>query len=168
MHGQFVFSRNDENGILIPESVQSIRNTIVDEGEDEFLKMIMRADLSTIAAGGNWYLGLCDQVPVETDVLTDITTEPTIGVNNYTRAVITRDSTGFPTLTRVNGVGVIRSTVKTFTATGGAFTDPISRAFLSDVASGAGILFAYSGALTTPITLAEDESINVQYELFLD
>lgn len=168
MHGQFVFSQNDENGILIPESVQCIRNTIVDEGEDEFLKMIMRADLSTIAAGGNWYLGLCDQVPVETDVLTDITTEPTIGVGGYARQIITRDATGFPTLDRINGVGVIRSTVENFAASGADFSAQISRAFLCDVASGVGILFAYSGALTTPITITDGTSINVQYELFLD
>lgn len=167
MHGRFIFSQNDKDGILIPESVQKIRNTIVDEGEDEFLKMIMRADLSTIAAGGNWYLGLCNQVPAETDVLADIVTEPTF-TNGYARSIITRDATGFPTLDRVNGVGVIRSTVEVFTASGGPFSAAISRAFLSDVASGAGILFAYSGALTTAITLADTESINVQYELFLD
>lgn len=168
MHGEFVFSKNDKDGILIPDTVQRIRNTIVDEGEDEFLKMIMRADLSTIAAGGNWYLGLCNQVPVETHVLTDITTEPTIGVGTYARQIITRDSTGFPTLGRVNGVGFIRSTVEVFAASGADFDAPFSRAFLCDVASGAGILFAYSGALTTPITVLDGESYNVQYEFFLD
>lgn len=168
MRGQFRFSQNDANGILIPGSEVVVPNTIPNEGEDEYLKMIMRADVSAVASGGNFYMGLCDQAPLETDQLADITTEPTIGVGSYARQIITRDATGWPTLDRVEGVGVIRSTVETFAASGADFSAQISRAFLANVASGAGLLFSYSGALTTPITVVDGSSINVQYELFLD
>lgn len=168
MRGQFRFSFNNEHGILIPGSEIVVPNTIPNEGEDEYLKMIMRADVSTVASGGNFYLGLCDQLPLETDQLADVTSEPTIGTGGYARQIITRDAAGWPTLDRIDGVGVIRSTVETFTAAGADFDAAISRAFLCNVASGAGILLSYSGALTTPITVVDGSSINVQYEFFLD
>ena len=49
---------------------------IVTEGEAALLKMLFRGDNTIVAAGGNFYLGLCSQVPVKSDTLASIITEP--------------------------------------------------------------------------------------------
>lgn len=144
-----------------------IPNLNPDEGEIEMLKMIFRASTAVVAGGGNFYLGLCNQVPAKDDTLVEITSEPD-GTGGYARIAVTRDATGFPTLTTINGRNVMRSAVKTFTASGADFSDLISRAFLCSAASGtSGTLFSFSGALTTPITVANGESFPMVYEFIM-
>lgn len=159
MHGQFRF--------FLPEGEIVIPNTVVDNGEEQFLKAIFQ-NVFPIAGGGNFYIGLCNQVPADLDVLGSITTEPNV-LNGYARKAITRDATGWPTIDQVNSDKRITSAQVTFTAAGGSFDKSFTRAFLCDVSSGStGNLFAYSGALSQAITLADTQSFAMQYEFFAD
>ncbi len=179
MHGNYLFRFPprvleilDLPRILLPQGYAKepivMPNTVVDEGEIEFLRMIARADVSKVASSGNFYMGLCDQIPAEADTLTEITSEPTV-TNGYARNAISRDSTGWPTEVVVNGNNGIRSTTEDFAASGGDFSAAISRAFLCNVSSGtAGVLFSYSGALTTAVTIASGETFSAQYEFFIN
>ena len=161
MRGQFKFWPGTPWELIIP-------NMIVDEGEEAFLKMLAQGDVSDVALGGNYYVGLCADTPVETDGLTDIASEPSRS-GGYARIALSRDVTGFPTINQVNGVYRARSKVITFTASGDDFDTAIDRAFLCNVASGTvGVLFSYSGALTDTLVITNGNSLPVQYELFLD
>ena len=135
-------------------------------GEEALLKMLFQGDNTIVAAGGNFYLGLCNQTPAKNDTLTDITTEPTVA-NGYARESIIRSAVGFPTIEQINGESRIVSLVLTFTASGGDFDKSFTRAFLCDVASGtAGTLIAYSGAYSSPILLVDGESQQVKFEFY--
>lgn len=159
LRGQFRLWPGEKKELLIP-------NTIVDEGEEAFLKMLMQGDNTIVAAGGNFYLGLCPTTPAEAHDLTSLS-EPAAG--GYARQSVARNTTGFPTVDQVGGMFRAVSALVTFTATGADYDIAIDRAFLCNVSTGtAGILFAYSGALATPITLLDGETLPMQYELYLD
>lgn len=141
---------------------------IVTEGEEALLKMIFQDDDTIVAGGGNWYLGLCEQVPVKGDTLSDITTEPT-SQGGYARIAIARNSTDFPTanIGQVGGETRILSLVKTFSAVGDDFSRTFDRAFICNVASGsAGILIAYTGQYSSPILLLDGNTQDVQFEFY--
>lgn len=139
---------------------------ITHEGESEFLKMIFHGDDTLIAPAGNFYLGLCNQTPDKTDVLTDITTEPTV-TNGYARKAITRDLTGFPTIEIINNETRIVSLTLIFTASGGDFSTSFTRAFLTDQASGTvGKLLAYSGAYSSPVLLTDGQTVPMKFEFY--
>lgn len=149
-------------------SIQRVNNTIPNIGEETFLKMLLHDEQTTVPGGGNFYVGLCNQAPAETDTLASITTEPT-ATNGYARKPVVRSGAGWPDLVDVNGTKGLRSIVLNFVASGGPFSGPISRAFLCNVLTGtAGVLFAYSGALTIPITLQDGNNFDMQFELFLN
>lgn len=160
MRGQFRFYPGTSKEIVVP-------NLITDEGEESFLKQIGRADVTDVSAGGNWFLGLCQETPGETDTLSSITTEPT-SAGGYARQAFERDATGVPTIEQVNDAFRMISKTLTFAASGADFSRSIQRAFLCNVASGtAGILYAYSGLLPNALTILDGESLPTQYELFL-
>lgn len=168
MKGQFrIWLPKYAGALFAPEPNIILPNRVTDEGEQEYLKMIFQ-NVSQIAGGGNFYVGLCNQTPAEGDGLTDISTELAV-TNGYSRKAITRNAAGWPTLTTINGHTVLRSGTVTFTASGGDFSASFTRAFLTDQASGtAGVLYAYSGALTVALTLLDGQSFQMQYETFLD
>jgi hypothetical protein len=142
-------------------------NLVTDEGEEHFLKAILQ-NVFPIAGGANFYIGMCNQIPADTDLLTDISTEPT-ATNGYARQAITRDAIGWPTLATVNGHISLQSTTETFTASGGDFSAAFTRLFLTDQLSGTtGDLYSYSGALTTPVTVLATQSFQAKYELFMN
>lgn len=160
MRGQFVFNPGTPQELIVP-------NLITDQGEESFLKMIMQADVIDVSAGGNFFLGLCEETPGETDTLTTITTEPT-SAGGYARQPFARNTTGVPTIEQINDAYRSVSLQVTFTASGANFSRAIQRAFLTNVVSGtAGILFAYSGLLPNPITILNGTNLPVKYELFL-
>lgn len=160
LHAQYRFFPGTKREIIVP-------NLITDEGEESFLKQILRADVTDVSAGGNWYLGLCEETPGETDTLASITTEPT-SAGGYARQAFTRDATGVPTIELVNDAFRGVSITLTFAASGADFSRSIQRAFLCNVASGtAGILYSYSGLLPNAITILNGADIQVKYELFL-
>lgn len=144
-----------------------IPNLVTDTGELYYLRAIFRNSFP-IAGGANWKVGLCNQTPADTDVLATVTSEPTIGTGGYARQNATRDAAGWPTESTVNGHSSIKTGTLTFTAAGADFDKSVSRLFLSDVASGAGNLFAYSGALLTPVTVLNGQSLLAQYEAFMN
>lgn len=158
-HGQFRIQLPGRPEIILP-------NTIPNEGEEALLKMAYQGDNVILPAGNNFYIGLCNQVPTETDTLASITSEPTV-TNGYARQPVARSAVGWPTINLVNNVKQIVSQQVTFTAAGGPFSTSFSRAFLCNVASGSsGVLFAYSAALSSPILLQDTESFPMTYEVF--
>jgi len=132
---------------------------IVTEGEEALLKMLFQGDNTIVAAGGNWYLGLCEQTPTKADDLTSITTEPT-SAGGYARIAIARNTTDFPTanIGQVSGETRILSVLKTFSAVGADFSRTFDRAFLCNVAS--------SGQYSSPIQLLNGESQDIQFEFY--
>ena len=140
---------------------------ITTAGEEALLAALFQGvDTNFVAAGANLYLGLCNQTPAKADVMTDISTEPSVA-NGYARAAIARNITGFPTIEQVNGESRIVSLVLTFTASGGDFSASFTRAFLCTSASGTtGTLLAYSGAYATPILLADGQSQQIKFEFY--
>lgn len=163
MRGRFIIPDNS----LIPAAI--VPNTLTDDGESEYLKMIFQADVATIASGGNFYLGLTNLTPSDTTTFADaLAGEPTIGVNGYARAAITRDATGWPTVSAVGGETSIRSTIQNFTASGGDFDVAITRAFLCSAATGStGKLFSISSAIGTAFTVTDGSTLPIGYEAYL-
>lgn len=160
LHGQYRFFPGTKKELIVP-------NLVTDEGEQSFLKMIMQADVIDVAAGGNFFLGLCEETPGETDSLTTITTEPT-SAGGYARKSFARNTTGVPTIEQINDAYRAVSLQLDFVASGANFSRTIQRAFLCNVASGtAGILFSYSGLLPNPLTILDGETFPVKFELFL-
>lgn len=160
IHGQFRFFPGTKREIVVP-------NLITDEGEKSFLKMIMQADVIDVTAGGNFFLGLSEETPGETDTLATITTEPT-SAGGYARQSFARNLTGVPTVEIINDAHRAVSLLLTFAAVGADFSRSIQRAFLTNILSGtAGLLFSYSGLLPNPITILNGNDIQVKFELFL-
>jgi len=161
MQGNFILQINGEK-IILP-------NTVVNEGEEAYLKMLLRDDQTIVAGGADFFIGLVNRVPDETDTLAIMAADEIPVANGYARQPVPRNSTGWPTLDSVNGRSRILSDAITFTAAGGDFTSDFTRAFMCNVVSGtAGVLFSYSGALTAPLTVLDTESFQMQYEVFLD
>ncbi len=160
LHGQYRFFPDTPQEIVVP-------NLITDEGEESFLKQIMQADVIDVSAGGNWFLGLCEETPAETDTLVSITTEPT-SAGGYARQPFARNTTGVPTVELINDAHRAISLALVFAASGANFSRSIQRAFLCNVVSGtSGILYSYSGLLPNSITVQDGANITVKYELFL-
>lgn len=157
MRGQFIITPPDGNKIILP-------NTIVAEGAEDYLGEIFQN-----AGLGTFYVGLCNQVPDNADVLADITTEPTIGIGAYARQPLARNTTDWPSITTQNGESYATSKQITFTATGADFDAAHSRLFLCSVLTGfVGTLFAYSAALPTAMTITDGNSWDAQYQFFLN
>lgn len=157
MKGFFNFKFRGEPAIRIP-------NTVLDQGEEDFLKILFQGNNSIVAAGGNFYIGLCGAAFSEDTTLSTLSGEPTVG---YARVAVTRDGTGWPTIEQVSGAFRALSDEVTFTATGNWDT-PIYRAFLCNAASGtSGRLFAVSGALVIPRQLLDTETFDISYEFYL-
>jgi hypothetical protein len=142
-------------------------NLVTDTGEEEFLKMIMQ-NVSAVAGGANFFIGMLDETPTETLTLSAITTEPT-SAGTYSRKSVARNTTGWPTVATINGHKCITSAGVTFTASGANFSRAFSRLFLTDQASGtAGILYSISGPLVSPLLLVSGQSRVVQYRLYMN
>jgi len=157
MRGNFILP---DQGLIIP-------NIIPDEGEQAYAKILFQGDNVIVPAAGNFYLGLCGENVLETLNLTTLVGEPGV-VNGYARKAITRDATGWPTISQINGKYRALSKVVVFIGSGGAFDTAITRFFLCNVASGtSGLLLAISGPLAVAKTVANSETYNVQYEVFI-
>lgn len=158
LFGRFIHKRT---GIILP-------NRIVNEGELEFLRMLMRADVSVVASGGNFYVGMTSGAISDTDTLTEIAANEPGVVNGYAREAVTRNAAGWPTEGISNNVRFIKSVQIDFTAAGGDFDTAITRIFLCSVASGtAGTLFAVSAALATPLTVLDTTTESFFYEIYM-
>lgn len=157
MHGRFILP---SLGLVLP-------NMVVDAGEESFLKMIFRADVTDVASGGNFYIGLVKDTPAETDTLATLTGEPS-ATNGYARIAVERDATGWPTIDQPTTSFRAVSKEVLFQASGGPI-GPFTRIFLCNAASGtSGILFAVSAALPADRYIVDGEGFPVRYEFYLD
>jgi len=139
---------------------------ITTEGEEALLKMLFQGDNTIVAAGANFYIGVCNQTPDKGDTLADITTEPS-SAGGYARIALARNSTDFPTLGQIDGETRILSILKTFSAVGADFSTGFTRLFLTDAASGStGTLFAYSGPYSSAISLLNGQTQDFQFEFY--
>lgn len=144
-----------------------VPNLITNEGVVAYLKMIGRDYQTDIAAGANFYLGLCGNVNDPDATLASLTGEPAV-LNGYSRKAVTRDAAGWPTLDVANGVNRIATAIKTFTAAGGDFSTAIRRAFLCNASAGTGgLLLGLSGPLEADLTIEDGVSVDMRYELYL-
>lgn len=142
-------------------------NTIPQEGQKVFLEALFQAVFTDLPA--SLYIGVCNQVPENTTTLADIDTEPTIGVGNYAREVVTRNGTDWPLIQLVNGYYMCRTRLLSYTASGADWDAPFTRLFLTNVATGfVGKLLSMSGALTQEISLLDgDPAWTAYYEIYL-
>lgn len=160
MRGQFRCNLPGIGEFIVP-------NIVTDQGEEDFLKMIWQADVAIVAAGANFFIGLCSETPGETDTLADITTEPT-SAGSYARLPFARNSTGVPTITQVNDAFRALTLEIIFTPSGADYSRTFQRIFITNVVSGtAGRLFAYSGLLPNPILLLDGVAFSIKYESYL-
>jgi hypothetical protein len=154
--------------------IESIPNTIVYEGEQTFFKMLFQGDATFVAAGGNFYLGLCAanlnlQGTVDrTKVLSNLIGEPPIS-HGYARLPISRDTTGWPNANLVfqQGVWSILSKQVSLTAAGGNI-GPVNRMFLATTNDNSGKLLSLSGQFTIPLTISSGQTNNFQYQMFFN
>lgn len=157
MRGEFIITPPNGGKIIVP-------NTIVAEGAEAYLARIFQGASIT-----GFYVGLCDQVPDNADVLTDITSEPTIGVNGYARVNLAQNGTDWPTISTEDEESFILSKQCDFTGSGGAFDAAHTRLFLCSVATGtAGTLYAFSAALASAVTVADGVTWSAQYKMYLN
>ena len=157
MRGQFIITAPGFDEFVLP-------NTITAEGAEVFLGAIFQA---TVPVG--FYVGLCDQVPDNADVLADIITEPTIAVNGYARVNLAQNGTDWPVIDTQNGESYVESKQCDFTASGGAFDDDHTRLFICSVATGfVGTLYSYSAALASALTVADGVTWSAKYQMFLN
>ncbi len=139
---------------------------LVQEGAEEFGKILVQGDNIIVPSAGNFYVGVCDQTPDFADTLTDISTEPT-SAGGYARLPVTRDATGWPTIDVVNGEVRWLSKNLTFAASGADYSRAFTRLFLCNVAScTAGKLFCISGAYSSDMLLLDGQNKIVRFELY--
>ena len=125
-----------------------VHNQFTDDG----LQAVLAAAFQNIYPA-NLYIGLCQAVPSRGVGLGDLI-EPTIGVNGYARAQVTRNNTFWPTTGIQAGDPYLESQLITFTASGGNFDQAITRMFLTpEQTSIVGDVWALSGALNTPLLI---------------
>lgn len=162
--GAFKFwPENPDKKLIVP-------NTIVLQGENAFLKMLLQGDNTIVPAGGNFYIGLCGLNFGDTNtVLADgLAGEPT-NQGGYLRQIVTRDENGWPpaNLQQVNNLWKIATKVVNFTAVDADFSTAIRRAFLASTTDNTGVLFAVGGALNADFLIQNGNSFPAQYELYM-
>jgi len=153
---------------ILPDRGLIIPNLVVEEGASSIMKMFVQANVSDVASGGNFFLGLAGEAGVsKTATLASISDELST-TNGYARQAFTRDITGWPTVDVVNGQARGRTKVISFTASGGDFSSAYSRMFICNVLSGsAGILYSFSSKVDPAILVLNGATENLQYEFYL-
>lgn len=134
-------------------------NALADEGEQQILDCYFR----DASEPSSFYVRLFNDIPVETDTLTDLTGEVTGG--GYTAQALARNGTDFPTLALDSGDYKLTSKELTFTASGSPYS-VATYAVLATTTDNTGKLIAYV-ALSTSRTLATGESLKVTFTIKL-
>lgn len=147
----------DKSGLVTASYV--IHNALADEGERLLLMSTFRDEESPT----EFYLGLCNDTLVETDTLPDILNEPS--GNGYSRQLIERSATGWPTIELSDGDYRLTSKYVTFTASGGDI-GPVTTAFLATTADNTGKLIAYA-ALPISRTILDGDSAQARIKIKL-
>lgn len=154
MRGQFVV-----NGKVFP-------NTVVTEGDQAFLKMLMQGNNVIVPSGVGYYIGLCGSVFTRASTMADLAGEPSTSIGGYARQPAVRNATDW-TVALVNGIYRAQSKALVFTAAGGNI-GPFRRCFLASSSAGTGgTLFSVSAPFPVDETILDGASLTVHYELFL-
>lgn len=161
MRGEFILLGNGGLETILP-------NTVVTEGEQEFLNMMMRADNSVVAPSGSYFIGLMGDDISRALLLSSIPGEPS-PTNGYGRQAVNRSATGYPTAGLVNGIPYVESQTVGFTATGGNFSLSVDRVFACSIAAGTtGTLFSISAAFPASTLVTPTGSpLNIKHRLYL-
>lgn len=113
----------------------------------------------------NYYIGLDNRSSLEkTDTLTDLTTEPSIGVNGYERQAVS-STTGF-TIQTADDIVKLTSSLVTFNGTGGSW-GPVTKAFIATTEDNTGLLIA-STDLSSSRTIIAGETFSFRLSITLD
>lgn len=131
---------------------------LFDEGEQMMLDVFLRNG----TAPSNFYLGLCNVsggVANMAETLTLSTLSGEASGGGYSRQLIERSNTGWPTLALNSGDYMATASVETFTASGGTI-GPVNVAFLATTSDNTGKLIT-AVDLSTARTLQDGDSLNV-------
>jgi hypothetical protein len=154
-YGVWEFYHWDKFGNLI--WTETVENALQDEGEQLALDTFLRNASLT-----EFYLGLANDTPVETDTLADLVGEPS--GNGYARQQIERSDVGWPTLELDAGDYMGTSKLVTFTANGGSI-GPVNIMFLTNVASGTSGKYVSWASLSTSRTIQDQESLGCKMKI---
>lgn len=157
--GRFIIE--SQGGLIVP-------NRVTLAGAEAIARMSMLGDNTIVANPGNFYVGMCNQAVGVLDTLADISTEPD-STGGYARKAVARSNVGWPTVDVVNERVRLVSLLLTFEAETDPYSQPVTRLFITNVASGTdGILFAASAPLPNPTTITPGgEAFTARYELYL-
>jgi len=136
-------------------------NTLAQEGEESVLESFFRS--GTAYDPTEFYVRLCNDSLVTTDVLSAILNEPS--GNGYTPQVIERSTVGFPTKELDSGAWRIVSKVLSFTASGGQI-GPVITAYLATSSDNTGKLIAYR-SLSMTRTILDTDTMTIQFRIKL-
>jgi hypothetical protein len=137
------------------------QNSLVNEGEESILETFFRLNSSYIPS--EFYVRLCNDTLIETDLLIDILNEPS--GSGYSVQLVEASSVGFPTKDVYQGDYRLTSKEVTFTAAGGDI-GPCNTVFLATTSNNTGKLIAFLDLPLTRTILSGDSMI-VQFEVLL-
>lgn len=154
------FRRAD--GLVIP-------NNVTVAGKQTLLGLALRNAYPDVGYAG-MFVGLCQGVYTPGLLVQDLT-EPTIATNGYARIALARNSTDWPVTGVVNNRPYMESKDLIWTATGGEFSEAITRLFIAFTLAGVtGDVFALSGALPEELLIDEDTLVGdrtFRYRVYL-
>lgn len=158
--GRFDLVCRDASGNI--KWTEQAHNALANVGEQSILGSYFRA--ATAPTG--FYLRLYNTTPALTDTLTTLASYEPSTANGYNPAnnSITRDATGWPTLSLVSNHYQVVSKTVTITATGAV--GPVTYAAISTSSDNTGTLVAYA-ALSQSRTLASGDSLALTYTVRL-
>lgn len=141
---------------------ERIKNTIVSDGADKFLRQLFRAE----ALPADFYIGLTGAVyAFDTASLVNIAAGEPVG-NGYSRQVTVRNTVDWD-VSAVGGIYRARSKVVNFTASAD-WSRTWSRMFITGVNAGtAGLVYALSGPTATPQVTLSGAPPSLQYEFWM-
>jgi hypothetical protein len=154
-YGVWEFYHWDKDGNLIWSD--TVENALADEGEELALAVFLKGQ-----SQGSFYLGLSDDTPDDTYLLTDLSGEPS--GNGYARQEIERSAVGWPTLAMDAGDFMATSKLVTVTASGGTI-GPVTIMFLTDVVSGTAGKFIAWATLSATRTLQNGEALGCKMKI---
>jgi len=156
-YGVWDFYHWDKDGNLIWH--ETVENALADEGEQLALAVLLKGQ-----SQGNFYLGLSNDAPQETWLMTDLTGEPP-GTNGYVRQMIERSAVGWPTLALDAGDFMATSKLVTFGPATPGSIGPVNIMFLTDTETGTTGPFIAWAALSAPRTMQVDESLGCKIKI---
>ena len=160
-HGEFTLvCRNDAGEVKWSETHH---NALANEGEYSILDSYLRAG----TAPTTFYFRLYNATPTLTSTLSTLASSEPATANGYAPASqsITRDATGWPTLSLVSSHYKATSKNVVITASGGT-VGPVTYAAIATSSDNTGKLVAYA-ALSATRTLQSGDSLTLSYSIGL-